>query len=44
MTKDAVAGRIRRLLSLADKRASELDLPDTSAAAAEAEGDNGDVD
>jgi hypothetical protein len=29
MTKDAVAGRIRRLLALADKRASELGLPDT---------------
>ena len=29
MTKDAVAGRIRRLLALADKRATELGLPDT---------------
>lgn len=29
MTKDAVAGRIRRLLALADKRAAELGLPDT---------------
>ena len=29
MTKDAVAGRIRRLLSLADKRASELGVEDT---------------
>ncbi|MDU0477761.1 DNA-binding protein WhiA [Staphylococcus chromogenes] len=29
MTKDAVAGRIRRLLSMADKRAKELDIPDT---------------
>jgi len=29
MTKDAVAGRIRRLLSMADKRAAELGLPDT---------------
>jgi cell division protein WhiA len=29
MTKDAVAGRIRRLLALADKRAGELGLPDT---------------
>lgn len=29
MTKDAVAGRIRRLLSLADKRAEELGIPDT---------------
>lgn len=32
MTKDAVAGRIRRLLSMADKRAEDLDIPDTSAA------------
>ena len=29
MTKDAVAGRIRRLLSMADKRAEELGIPDT---------------
>jgi cell division protein WhiA len=29
MTKDAVAGRIRRLLAMADKRARELGLPDT---------------
>ena len=29
MTKDAVAGRIRRLLATADKRASELGIPDT---------------
>ncbi|WP_081618031.1 DNA-binding protein WhiA [Corynebacterium pilosum] len=32
MTKDAVAGRIRRLLSMADKRASELGIPDTHSA------------
>lgn len=32
MTKDAVAGRIRRLLSLADKRAEELGISDTHAA------------
>ncbi|WKD57616.1 Putative sporulation transcription regulator WhiA [Corynebacterium capitovis DSM 44611] len=31
MTKDAVAGRIRRLLSLADRRAAELGVPDTHA-------------
>jgi len=31
MTKDAVAGRIRRLLSTADKRAAELGIPDTEA-------------
>ncbi|MDR1791126.1 MAG: DNA-binding protein WhiA [Propionibacteriaceae bacterium] len=32
LTKDAVAGRIRRLLATADKRAAELGIPDTSAA------------
>jgi DNA-binding protein WhiA len=31
LSKDAVAGRIRRLLSTADKRASELGIPDTEA-------------
>lgn len=31
LTKDAVAGRIRRLLALADKVAAELDIPDTEA-------------
>lgn len=29
MTKDAIAGRIRRLLAMADKRAAELGVPDT---------------
>lgn len=29
LTKDAVAGRIRRLLATADKRARELGIPDT---------------
>jgi DNA-binding protein WhiA len=29
MTKDAIAGRIRRLLALADKRAVELGIPNT---------------
>ena len=29
LTKDAVAGRIRRLLAMADKRAQELGVPDT---------------
>lgn len=29
LTKDAIAGRIRRLLSMADKRAHELGVPDT---------------
>src|SRR6266571_4849183 len=32
MTKDAVAGRIRRLLAMADKRAGDLGLPDTESA------------
>ena len=31
MTKDAIAGRIRRLLAMADKRAEELGIPDTEA-------------
>lgn len=31
MTKDAVAGRIRRLLAMADKRATELSIPGTAA-------------
>lgn len=31
MTKDAVAGRIRRLLAMADKRASDLGIPGTDA-------------
>jgi DNA-binding protein WhiA len=31
MTKDAIAGRIRRLLAMADKRASDLGLPATDA-------------
>jgi cell division protein WhiA len=32
MTKDAVAGRIRRLLAMADKRARELGVSDTESA------------
>ncbi|MDO4909995.1 MAG: DNA-binding protein WhiA [Corynebacterium sp.] len=36
LTKDAVAGRIRRLLSMADKRAEELGIDDTNAAVDEA--------
>jgi hypothetical protein len=32
MTKDAIAGRIRRLLALADKRAAELGIPNTEEA------------
>ncbi len=31
LTKDAVAGRIRRLLATADKKAKELGIPDTEA-------------
>lgn len=31
MTKDAIAGRIRRLLATADKKADELGIPDTEA-------------
>jgi DNA-binding protein WhiA len=31
MTKDAVAGRVRRLLALADRRAAEIGIPDTEA-------------
>jgi len=31
MTKDAIAGRIRRLLALADKRAADLGIPSTEA-------------
>ncbi len=31
LTKDAIAGRIRRLLALADRRASEIGVPDTEA-------------
>src|SRR5690554_1934273 len=31
LTKDAVAGRIRRLLAMADKRASDLGIPGTEA-------------
>ncbi len=31
MTKDAVAGRIRRLLAMADKHATDLGIPDTEA-------------
>lgn len=31
MTKDAIAGRIRRLLAMADKKASDLEIPGTEA-------------
>ena len=32
MTKDAIAGRIRRLLTMADRRAHEDGVPDTESA------------
>lgn len=35
LTKDAIAGRIRRLLAMADKRAKELGVPDTEASLSE---------
>jgi len=31
LTKDAIAGRIRRLLAMADKRAEDLGIPNTEA-------------
>ena len=31
LTKDAIAGRIRRLLATADRRAAELSIPGTEA-------------
>lgn len=34
LTKDAIAGRIRRLLALADRRARELGVPDTDSSVA----------
>ena len=37
MTKDAIAGRIRRLLALADKKAAELGIADTEAALVDAD-------
>lgn len=35
MTKDAIAGRIRRLLSMADRKAADLGIPDTDAVVSE---------
>jgi len=35
LTKDAIAGRIRRLLAMADKRAGELGVPDTESSLGE---------
>ncbi|MGW4276090.1 DNA-binding protein WhiA, partial [Streptomyces seoulensis] len=40
LTKDAVAGRIRRLLAMADKRASDLGIPSTEANLSEELADN----
>ncbi|MGW8061257.1 DNA-binding protein WhiA [Streptomyces ziwulingensis] len=40
LTKDAVAGRIRRLLAMADKRASDLGIPGTDANLGEELADN----
>jgi cell division protein WhiA len=31
LTKDAIAGRIRRLLAMADRRAADLGMPSTEA-------------
>ena len=31
LTKDAIAGRIRRLLAMADKRATDMGIPNTEA-------------
>ncbi|MFD0884183.1 hypothetical protein ACFQ08_06420, partial [Streptosporangium algeriense] len=31
LTKDAIAGRIRRLLAMADKRAQDIGIPNTEA-------------
>ncbi len=35
LTKDAIAGRIRRLLAMADKRAADLGIPDTETSVSE---------
>ncbi len=35
LTKDAIAGRIRRLLAMADKRAEDLGIPDTESSIGE---------
>lgn len=40
MTKDAVAGRIRRLLAMADKKATELGVPGTDAVLESSLGDD----
>jgi cell division protein WhiA len=40
LTKDAVAGRIRRLLAMADKRASDLGIPGTESSITEEMADN----
>ncbi|MEU1022254.1 DNA-binding protein WhiA, partial [Streptomyces sp. NPDC005904] len=40
LTKDAVAGRIRRLLAMADKRAQDLGIPGTESNLTEELADN----
>jgi cell division protein WhiA len=40
LTKDAVAGRIRRLLAMADKRAADLGIPSTESGLTEEMADN----
>ena len=40
LTKDAVAGRIRRLLAMADKRASDIGIPGTESSLTEEMADN----
>ncbi|WP_063819757.1 DNA-binding protein WhiA, partial [Streptomyces scabiei] len=40
LTKDAVAGRIRRLLAMADKRASDLGIPGTESSITEEMAEN----
>ncbi|MGV2917751.1 DNA-binding protein WhiA, partial [Streptomyces alfalfae] len=40
LTKDAVAGRIRRLLAMADKRAQDLGIPGTESNLADDLADN----
>jgi hypothetical protein len=40
LTKDAVAGRIRRLLAMADKRAQDLGIPGTESNLTEEMADN----
>ena len=43
LTKDAIAGRIRRLLAMADKIAEERGIPDTEASLSDATLDEADT-